>query len=329
MRFHKAELFLFLLMLLVGIGGLFSWAAFSAVTGGVVVGGVETAANFAFMGAVLSALSVVCGSLLVFPIMTRSLRERGTLQRMTESLSVRSQSLEHAAVTDGLTGMYNRRYLTRRWPSIFRLSGRSTSRSAWSFSISITSRRSTTPMAMMSATRSCVRWRNGLQVFTRYHDVLARLGGEEFAILSPNINERQLFNLSDRIRQAVSDLRIVNGNVTLKVTVSAGLAIWDGVESGEELFAAPTSSSTRQSARPQSRLRRLKAATSGSNALLHPTNDEESGIFTGARKRLSVFDHGRPVVRHQSLSSEDRGFFSRLERIEFISCRGVAGWAGR
>jgi hypothetical protein len=28
MRFHKAELFLFLLMLLVGIGGLFSWAAF-------------------------------------------------------------------------------------------------------------------------------------------------------------------------------------------------------------------------------------------------------------------------------------------------------------
>src|SRR5690606_18436358 len=60
-----------------------------------------------------------------------------------------------------------------------------------------------------------------LKVFTRYHDVLSRLGGEEFAIMSPNITESQLFSLSDRIRQAVSELRIVNGNVTLKVTVSA------------------------------------------------------------------------------------------------------------
>ncbi|MDP3525007.1 MAG: GGDEF domain-containing protein, partial [Hoeflea sp.] len=75
-----------------------------------------------------------------------------------------------------------------------------------------------------------------LQIFTRYHDVVARLGGEEFAILSPNITERQLFNLSDRIRQAVADLKIRNGNVTLRVTVSAGLAIWNGVESGEELY---------------------------------------------------------------------------------------------
>jgi len=236
MRFHKAELFLFLLMLLIGIGGIFSWAAFSAATGGIVVGGVETAANFAFMGAVLSALAVVCGSLLVFPIMTRSLRERGTLQRMTESLSVRSQSLEHAAVTDGLTGMYNRRYFDEALAEYLQAFGQIDK-----------------PIGMVILDLDHFKKVNDthghdvgdevlrqvadcLQVFTRYHDVLARLGGEEFAILSPNINERQLFNLSDRIRQAVSDLRIIDGNVTLRVTVSAGLAIWDGVESGEELY---------------------------------------------------------------------------------------------
>jgi two-component system cell cycle response regulator len=97
-------------MLLVGFGGVLAWAAFSAATGGVVVGGVETAANFAFMGAVL--MRVVCGLRISadFSDHVPKLRERGTLQRMTESLSVRSQSLEHAAVTDGLTGMYNRRY---------------------------------------------------------------------------------------------------------------------------------------------------------------------------------------------------------------------------
>jgi two-component system cell cycle response regulator len=98
MRFHKAELFLFLLMLLVGIGGLFSWAAFSAVTGGVVVGGVDTAANFAFMGAVLSALSVDMRISAGFSDHDPKPARARHLQRMTESLSVRSQSLEHAAV---------------------------------------------------------------------------------------------------------------------------------------------------------------------------------------------------------------------------------------
>jgi two-component system, cell cycle response regulator len=236
MRFHKAELFFLLLTVLVAIGGLFSWAAFSAATGGVVVGGVETAASFAFMSTVLAALSVACGCLLVLPIMSRSLRERGKFQRMTESLSVRSLTLEHAAVTDSLTGMYNRRYFDEALAEYLVAFGKIKK-----------------PIGMVILDLDHFKKVNDthghdvgdevlrqvaecLKVFTRYHDVLSRLGGEEFAILSPNITESQLYSLSDRIRQAVSELRIVNGNVTLKVTVSAGLAIWDGVESGEELY---------------------------------------------------------------------------------------------
>lgn len=236
MRFHKAELFFLLLTVLVAIGGIFSWAAYSAATGGAVVGGVETAASFAFMSAVLAALAVACGFLLVLPIMSRSLRERGQFQRMTESLSVRSLTLEHAAVTDGLTGMYNRRYFDEALAEYLVAFGKIKK-----------------PIGMVILDLDHFKKVNDthghdvgdevlrqvaecLKVFTRYHDVLSRLGGEEFAILSPNITESQLYSLSDRIRQAVSELRIVNGNVTLKVTVSAGLAIWDGVESGEELY---------------------------------------------------------------------------------------------
>lgn len=236
MRFHKAELFFFMLMVLVVASGVFSLAAFSAATGGTVVGGIKSAANFAFMAAVLAGLSAVCGFLLVYPIMSSSLRERGKLQKMTESLSVRSLNLEHAAVTDSLTGMYNRRYFDDALAEYLDAFGHIDK-----------------PIGMVILDLDHFKKVNDthghdvgdkvlrevaecLQVFTRYHDVLARLGGEEFAILSPNITERQLYNLSDRIRQAVSELRIVNGNVTLKVTVSAGLAIWDGTETGEELY---------------------------------------------------------------------------------------------
>ena len=236
MRFHKAELFFFLLIALVAIGGIFSWAAYSAATGGLVIGGIETAANFAFMGAVLAALSSVCGCVLIYPLMSRGLRERGKLERMTETLSVRSLSLEHAAVTDSLTGMYNRRYYDDALAEYLQAFGQIGK-----------------PIGMVILDLDHFKKVNDthghdvgdevlrqvaecLRIFTRYHDVLARLGGEEFAILSPNITETQLYNLSDRIRQAVSELRISNGNVTLKVTVSAGLAIWDGAESGEELY---------------------------------------------------------------------------------------------
>ncbi|PHR25674.1 MAG: GGDEF domain-containing protein [Hoeflea sp.] len=236
MRFHKAELFFFLLMVLVVVSGLFSFAGYSAATGGFVVGGIETAANFAFMGSVMAGLSAVCGFMLVYPIMSRGLRERGKLQKMTESLSVRSLSLEHAAVTDSLTGMYNRRYFDDALAEYLEAFGHINK-----------------PIGMVILDLDHFKKVNDthghdvgdkvlrevaecLQVFTRYHDVLARLGGEEFAILSPNITEQQLYSLSDRIRQAVSELRIVNGNVTLKVTVSAGLAIWDGAETGEELY---------------------------------------------------------------------------------------------
>jgi two-component system, cell cycle response regulator len=236
MRFHKAELFFFLLIVLVAIGGLFSWAAFSAATGGMVVGGVETAASFAFMGAVLAALSAVCGCLLVFPIMSRGLRERGKLQKMTESLSVRSLSLEHAAVTDGLTGMYNRRYFDEALAEYLEAFGH-IDKPIGLVILDLDHFKKVNDTHGHDVGDEVLRQvAECLQVFTRSHDVLARLGGEEFAILSPNITEGQLYNLSDRIRQAVSELRITNGNVTLKVTVSAGLAIWNGVESGEELY---------------------------------------------------------------------------------------------
>ncbi|MBC7281189.1 GGDEF domain-containing protein [Hoeflea sp.] len=236
MRFHKAELFFFLLMGLVGLGGGFAWAAYSAATGGFVVGGLETAARFAFMSAVLAALSVVCGVCLIYPIMSRGLRERGKLQKMTESLSVRSQSLEHAAVTDSLTGMFNRRYFDDALSEYLSAFGRIDKPIGMvildldHFKIVNDTHGHDVGDKVLRQVADC------LQIFTRYHDVVARLGGEEFAILSPNITERQLFNLSDRIRQAVADLNVQSGNVTLKVTVSAGLAIWNGVESGEELF---------------------------------------------------------------------------------------------
>lgn len=57
-------------------------------------------------------------------------------------------------------------------------------------------------------------------------DVVARLGGEEFAILMPETNAKQAYELAERMRIEVSELQVsVNGSKA-QVTVSVGIVAW-------------------------------------------------------------------------------------------------------
>ena len=239
MRLHKAELLFFFLIILIGLTGFFSWSAFrhvDAFAGQARVADLDLVYRFTFLSAVFAGLSIVCGVFLVYPMIWRGLREQGELRRMTASLSARSQTLEYAAVTDPLTGLYNRRYFDdalNEYLAAFR--------------------RIEKPMGMILLDIDHFKQVNDthghdigdevlrqiaacLADFTRYHDVVARLGGEEFAILSPNVNAGQLYSLADRIRNAIGSLKVATGNVTLRITVSAGVALWDGQEEGEHLY---------------------------------------------------------------------------------------------
>jgi sigma-B regulation protein RsbQ len=55
----------------------------------------------------------------------------------------------------------------------------------------------------------------------REHDLVARVGGEEFVILLPGINETSAFNLAETLRKKIES----QPKDKLKVTVSIGLAI--------------------------------------------------------------------------------------------------------
>ena len=48
-----------------------------------------------------------------------------------------------------------------------------------------------------------------LKDMTRYHDVVARLGGEEFAVAAPNMDDDLLMKLAERIRKAIAAMAIV------------------------------------------------------------------------------------------------------------------------
>ena len=78
------------------------------------------------------------------------------------------------------------------------------------------------------------------QANVREDSILARIGGEEFALVSPNIDESGIERLAERIRVAVAETSFTDGRVRLppgKVTISFGVCHASGLKSGQQLYA--------------------------------------------------------------------------------------------
>ncbi len=65
-----------------------------------------------------------------------------------------------------------------------------------------------------------------IQARVRKTDLLARFGGEEFALLMVGSNEKNCFQQVDSIRQELADTPFSHDDLTLTMTVSAGMAMY-------------------------------------------------------------------------------------------------------
>ncbi len=59
----------------------------------------------------------------------------------------------------------------------------------------------------------------------RVHDIIARLGGEEFCILLPYTNLEQAHKVAERLRQKIEVLPIISDGSRVKVTISVGISL--------------------------------------------------------------------------------------------------------
>jgi diguanylate cyclase (GGDEF)-like protein len=64
----------------------------------------------------------------------------------------------------------------------------------------------------------------------RETDRLARIGGEEFAILLPNTDQETGLQLAQRLLLAISTQRLNVANTTMQITVSIGVATFDPLD---------------------------------------------------------------------------------------------------
>lgn len=133
------------------------------------------------------------------------------------------QMLE-SALTDGLTGAYNKRYFMERLDSEVKFS----LRHKVSLGLMIMDldkfKLVNDTYGHLAGDTVLVKFAELMHESIRNEDVFARYGGEEFAIITRAIPRPDVFRFADRLRQETSELQIVSEGIHIPVTVSIGLA---------------------------------------------------------------------------------------------------------
>jgi diguanylate cyclase (GGDEF)-like protein len=150
-----------------------------------------------------------------------------TLSELVRQRELLAARLEHTARTDALTGLPNRRAWDEELEREIQHAGRTETPLCMAL-LDLDFFKQFNDLNGHPAGDSHLKevaslWRSRL----RSADLIARYGGEEFAVLLTATDASQAEQLIETLRNCVP----------LDETVSAGVAQWDGVESGPELFA--------------------------------------------------------------------------------------------
>jgi diguanylate cyclase (GGDEF)-like protein len=173
----------------------------------------------------VTGLSEVSYLTQVFNHMVSSLRYgREKLSDANKALVETNKELHQLSITDGLTGLLNRKH-------ILELLDREISRSRrYGHPVSVLmldidhfknvndTYGHQTGDAVMRRLADC------LCETVRENDLVGRYGGEEFLILLPDSNARNSAQTAQRIRKMVQDLEIETSNENVSVTVSIGVS---------------------------------------------------------------------------------------------------------
>jgi two-component system cell cycle response regulator len=127
---------------------------------------------------------------------------------------------ERLAVTDGLTGLYNRRYLTER------LAGHEGGTAPVSFLIVDLDHFKRINDTFGHLVGDTVLREAAARVASicRSTDIVARYGGEEFVVLLPDTDEHEAWRLAERIRVHIRATPVVDAAAAIPISASVGVA---------------------------------------------------------------------------------------------------------
>jgi diguanylate cyclase (GGDEF)-like protein len=201
---------------------------------------------------IANALSLGGGDYILKPFNSAELRARvAVLVRLKQALDAlvqRNEELESAnhalseanshmakahealtllALTDPLTGVYNRRYFDRRLLETFSLAERHQV-PLHVLALDLDHFKSINDRyGHPAGDQMLIYFAEVLKRCVRRHDVVARVGGEEFDVLMFNISKDKAVRAAERIRAQMEKGSLVLDGKTVRVTTSIGLATLD------------------------------------------------------------------------------------------------------
>jgi diguanylate cyclase (GGDEF)-like protein len=139
--------------------------------------------------------------------------------------ALRVQRAEALSVTDDLTQLYNSRYLSQ----VLRRETKRASRSGRPLSlvfIDLDGFKSVNDThGHLAGSRALVEAASVIRVSARETDVVARFGGDEFAIVLPDTGSDGAMAVGDRVRERIASHRFLESEgLTIALTVSVGVA---------------------------------------------------------------------------------------------------------
>jgi two-component system, cell cycle response regulator len=148
-------------------------------------------------------------------------------KRLQDSLQENYQKSLSLALTDGLTGLYNRRYFSVHLDGLLARRAEGAMGPAlllldidWFKRVNDSHGHATGDDVLREVTARVAR-------HVRAFDLFARYGGEEFVVVLPETDRRVAEGVAERLRMVVAEqpIRIGNPPVELPITISIGLAV--------------------------------------------------------------------------------------------------------
>jgi two-component system, cell cycle response regulator len=172
--------------------------------------------------------------------LTARVRTQTRRKRLQDRLQENYQRSLALALTDSLTGLYNRRYFTAHLEGLMtRVDETSQSAAVLMVDVDLFKRvNDTYGHAAGDAVLREVAARLGRSV--RGFDLVARYGGEEFVIVMPETTQPIAAMVAERLRAAVADKAISLGDAerSIPVTISIGVAVtFEKGDTAESLLA--------------------------------------------------------------------------------------------
>ena len=160
------------------------------------------------------------------------LKDRAKQQKTLKQIN----NFKDQAYRDPLTGLHNRRYFDATLDAYFvEFNKLNLSFGLLTFDVDHFKRvNDTYGHAVGDMVLKKIAWE--AESLAREHDVVARVGGEEFAVIVPHINESQLQGVAERYRQSVASLMIQVEGELLRPTVSVGAVTNMKCMNTEEMF---------------------------------------------------------------------------------------------